>query len=176
MTGPETPAEALPVALVLKPSLWAAASTFARVAGYLGLALLAPILAAIFLGRSSALAAIVLAEFSLIAVLPAAAALLVPAIRLAFTRYHLDAEGVRVHSDLISRNDQRVPWEKVTVLHQRRSLVDRIAGIDTLDVVAYGARGTTLHLVGLRDITTVRQFAAQKMRDSASVEALFRND
>lgn len=163
-------------ALVLRPSLWAAASTFARVAGYLGLALLAPVMVAIFAGRSSALAAIILAEFSLLAVLPAAAALLVPAIRLAFTKYHLDDDGVRVHSDLISRNDQRVPWEKVTVLQQRRSLVDRLAGIDNLHVVAYGARGTTLHLVGLRNVKPVRDFAAQRMRESASVESLLRND
>lgn len=168
--------DAPPTSMVLKPSLWAAASTFARVIGSIALALLAPFLVAVFLGRSGLLASIILAEFSLLAVLPAAAALLVPAIRLAFTRYDLDEEGVRVHSDLVSRNDQRVSWEKVTVLQQRRSLVDRLAGIDNLHVVAYGARGTTLHLVGLRDVATVRQFAARKMRDAASVDALFRSD
>jgi uncharacterized membrane protein YdbT with pleckstrin-like domain len=162
--------------LELRPSLWAAASTFARVASYLGISLLAPVLVAVFLGRSALIASFLLAELSLAAVLPASIFILIPAVRLAFTKYSLDEDGVRVHSDLVSRNDQRVPWEKVTVLQQHRSIVDRLAGIENLDVVAYGARGTTLRLVGLRDVDAVRRLASRRMREAASVEALFRSD
>lgn len=174
MTGEATVPAAVP--LRVKPSLRAAASTFARVASYLLVAAAAPLLVAVLAGRSGVLAAIVLAEFSFFAVVPAAAALLIPAVRLAFTRYDLDEDGVRVHSDLVSRSDQRVPWDKVTLLVQRRSLIDRILGISSIDVVAYGTRGTTLHLVGLHDPAAVRTFAAQRMLQAASVQSLFRND
>jgi uncharacterized membrane protein YdbT with pleckstrin-like domain len=92
------------------------------------------------------------------------------------TRYELDAEGVRVRSSVIARSEERVAWEKVTLLVHRRGLVDRVLGIEALDVVAYGVRGTTLRLVGLRDARPLRDYAARHMRESASVAALFDND
>lgn len=174
---PPSDAAAAPAeTLHLRPSLLAAVSSFAKVAGYVLLVVAAPTLVALLAGRSGLLAAVLLAELSFLALLPAMAAVLVPAVRIAFTRYELDADGVRVHSSLIARSDQRVPWEKVTLLVQRRGLADRVLGISSLDVVAYGTRGATLHLVGLRDPRPVREWASARMREAASVEALFRND
>jgi uncharacterized membrane protein YdbT with pleckstrin-like domain len=164
-------------AFSLKPSLLAAASTFARIVGVVALAFAVPLLVAWISGHGgSALAAIVAAQFGMAAVFPAAVTLLVPAIRLAATRYDLDAEGVRVRSSVLARSDQLVPWDKVTLLVHQRSIVERILGIESLTVVAYGVRGATLNLVGLHDAAPVRDYAAARMRDSASVAALFAND
>lgn len=172
-----TAGQAEPAALTLKPSLRAAASTFAKVVGVLALAFAVPVLVAWVSGSGAdVLASILAAQFGFAAALPAALTLLVPALRLAATRYDLDLEGVRVRSSIIARSDQRVPWEKVTLLVHRRTLVDRLLGIETLTVVAYGLRGATLQLVGLRDAAVVRDFAARRMRASASVASLFAND
>jgi uncharacterized membrane protein YdbT with pleckstrin-like domain len=166
-----------PPGLALKPSLRAAASVFAKVVAFIAFVLAVPIFVALLGGTGAeALAAILIAETSLFAVLPALAGILLPAIRLLATTYELDDEGVRVRSSIIARSDQRVPWEKVTLLVQHRSLVDRVLGIQTLTVVAYGAHGATLRLVGLRDPAPVRDYAARKMRASASVASLFTND
>jgi uncharacterized membrane protein YdbT with pleckstrin-like domain len=166
-----------PESLMIKPSLRAAASTFAKVVGVLALAFSVPVLVAWTSGRGAdVFAAVLAAQFGFTAALPAALTLLVPALRLAATRYDLDLEGVRVHSSIIARSDQRVPWEKVTLLIHRRTLVDRLLGIETVTVIAYGLRGATLQLVGLRDAAVVRDFAARRMRASASVASLFAND
>lgn len=180
MTRPVPQPTALPApdpGLSLKPSLRAAASTFAKVLALAAFVLTVPFVGALLSGEGLAvLAAFLLAEFGFLAMLPAFAGLLLPAVRLWATRYELDAEGVRVHSSIVARSDQRVTWDKVTLLVQSRSLIDRALGIESVAIVAYGARGTTLHLVGLRDAAPVRDFAARHMRRSASVAALFAND
>lgn len=164
-------------ALAVKPSLRAAASTFAKVVALVAFLFALPIVVAFLSGNGLAIVgSVLLAEFSLFAMLPAIAGLLLPAIRLYATRYELDEDGVRVHSSIVARSDQRVTWDKVTLLVQHRSLIDRALGIESLAIVAYGARGTTLQLVGLRDAAPLRAFAARKMRESASVDALFAND
>ncbi|HET6399233.1 MAG TPA: PH domain-containing protein, partial [Candidatus Thermoplasmatota archaeon] len=96
--------------------------------------------------------------------------------RLAFTRYHLDDEGVRVRTAFLGRSERRVPWGKVTLVRHRRTLLDRLFGLSRVEIVAYGDRGAVLHLTGLRDARPVRQRAAMQMRRSASVAGLFRND
>lgn len=161
----------------LKPSLRAAASVFVKIVAFLAFVLLVPVIVAVLGGTDAGfLVAILIAETSLFAVLPALVGFLLPAIRLLATTYDLDAEGVRVRSSVIARSDQRVPWEKVTLLMHHRSLVDRVLGIATVTVVSYGAHGATLRLVGLRDPAPVRDYAARKMRESASVASLFTND
>lgn len=163
--------------ILLKPSLLAAASVLAKVAAFLAFVLTVPIVVALLGGTGlEALAAILIAETSLFAVLPALVGILIPAVRLLATTYELDGDGVRVRSSIIARSDQRVPWEKVTLLLQHRSLVDRVLGIASVTIVAYGAHGATLRLVGLRDPAPVRDYAARKMRESASVASLFTND
>ena len=163
--------------LSLKPSLRAAASVFVKLVAFLAFVMALPVLVAVLSGSSLGfLTGILVAETSLLAVLPAVAGLVLPAIRLMATQYDLDGEGVRVRSSVIARSDQRIPWEKVTLLRQQRSLVDRALGIQTVTIVAYGAQGATLDLVGLRDPAPVRDYAARKMRESASVDALFAND
>ncbi|MEK6975798.1 MAG: PH domain-containing protein [Candidatus Thermoplasmatota archaeon] len=161
----------------LRPSLLAAASIFAKLVSFIAFLLALPLIVAVLAGNGAAiLGSVIAAQFGLFAVLPAIAGLLLPGIRLLATRYELDDEGVRIHSSIIARSDQRVPWDKVTLLVQQRSLVDRALGIETLTVIAYGARGATLNLVGLRDAAPLRDYAARKMRESASVAGLFAND
>ena len=163
--------------LSLRPSLRAAASVFAKVVAFVGFVLAVPFLVALLSGSDVAfLGAILLAEPSLFAVVPAIAGLVLPAVRLLATRYDLDGDGVRVRSSIIARSDQLVPWDKVTLLMQHRSIVDRVLGIASVTIVSYGVKGATLHLVGLRDPTPVRDYAARKMRESASVASLFAND
>lgn len=163
--------------LSLRPSLLAAASVFAKIVVFLAFVFAVPFLVALLSGSDLAfLGAVLLAETSVFAVLPAIAGLVLPAIRLFATRYDLDGEGVRVRSSIIARSDQLVPWDKVTLLMQHRSIVDRVLGIASVTIVSYGVKGATLHLVGLRDPAPVRDYAARKMRESASVASLFAND
>lgn len=185
MTGPSwvpvpQPMDWLPApgpTLAIKPSLRAAASVFVKVAAFVAFVLSLPLLVAVLSGSGAAFfGSLLLAQFGLFAVLPAIFGIVVPAIRLAFTKYELDDEGVRVHSSIVARSDQRVPWDKVTLLLQVRTLADRFLGIERVTIVAYGMRGATLQLVGLRDASAVRDFAARRMRASASVASLFSND
>ncbi len=101
---------------------------------------------------------------------------LAPAIQLAFTRYVFDDEGIRERVQLLSKTEKRVKWEKVTALQHRRTLLDRILGIERLDVIAYGARGTTIRLVGLKEAGALRNIVGRQMRRQASVSRLFSND
>ncbi len=101
---------------------------------------------------------------------------MVPAIQLAFTRYIFDDEGIRERVQLLNKTEKRVKWEKVTALQHRRTVLDKLLGVERLDVIAYGARGTTLHLVGLRDAGPLRGMVARQMRAQASVKRLFSND
>lgn len=180
MSPVRTPTQWLPApepGLRIKPSLRAAASIFAKVAGLVLFLVTLPVVVAVLAGSGAALlGAFLAAQFGLVAMVPAFIGLLVPAVRLLGTRYELDEAGVRVHSSIIARQEQRVTWDKVTLLLQRRSLVDRVLGIESVSVVAYGVRGTTLDLVGLRNAAPVRAYAARRMRESASVAALFDND
>ncbi len=101
---------------------------------------------------------------------------LAPAVQLAFTRYVFDDEGIRERVQLLSKTEKRVKWEKVTALQHRRTLLDHILGVERLDVIAYGARGATIHLVGLRDAGSLRGIVARQMRRQANVQRLFSND
>jgi hypothetical protein len=100
----------------------------------------------------------------------------VPAAQLLFTRYIVDDEGIRERVQLLSKTEKRVPWDKVTALHHRRTIFDWMLGIQRLDVIAYGARGTTIKLVGLTKVHELRQLVAERMRSSADVAGLLRND
>lgn len=167
--------------LVVRPSLWAALGRSVTVFGVL-LALMVPALLAVFLGvqtddptEPDGRGVFALVDFSLTLLIPVLAAL-TPAVQLVFTRYVLDDEGIRERVQLLSRTERRVPWEKVTALRHRVTLLDRLFGLGRVDVVAYGERGTTIRLVGLRHAPHLRGLVARRMLESASVERLFGND
>lgn len=101
---------------------------------------------------------------------------LAPAVQIGFTRYVFDDEGIRERVQVLARTERRVRWDKVTALHHRRTLLDRALGIERLDVVAYGERGTTLHLVGLREAAHLRGIVARQMRREATIGHLVAND
>ena len=162
---------------MIRPSLWAAFGVALRV-----LLFLIPlvVLVAIPVSKGASFGApdgpLILAFVDNIEFVIGVLIAFAPAVKIAFTRYTLDAEGIRVRSQVLQKQEQRVPWEKVTALRHRRSLLDRLVGLGRLDVVAYGERGTVLKLVGLRDDGALRDLVARRMRESASVEALFRGD
>jgi uncharacterized membrane protein YdbT with pleckstrin-like domain len=97
-------------------------------------------------------------------------------VQIAFTTYTFDDDGLIVRTQVLARSERRVPWEKVTALRHRRTWLDALLRIERLDVIAYGERGTTLHLVGLRDAAPLRAEVARRMRETATVEALLRSD
>lgn len=99
-----------------------------------------------------------------------------PAVQLLFTRYTMDDEGLREEVSILSRTQRRVTWDKVTALRHRRTVLDRVLGIERLDVIAYGERGATIHLIGLRDAAALRNDVAQRMRQHADIGRLLSND
>lgn len=99
-----------------------------------------------------------------------------PVVQVFTTRYVLSADGIRQRRQFLSKEEHKVAWEKVTALKHRRSIMDRLLGIERLDVIAYGERGATIHLIGLRDAAPLRNHVGLRMRESASVDALFRAD
>lgn len=162
----------------IKPSLLAALDAVAKVAGAI-LALGISVALPIFLsegGVEGAVGAFILAAIGGPFVLPAIIAAMVPAVRLAFTTYILDEEGIRVQTQILEKTEKRVQWEKVTAVGHRRTIVDRALGIERVDVIAYGMRGATIHLVGLRDAPALRDMVSRRMRETASVAALTHND
>jgi uncharacterized membrane protein YdbT with pleckstrin-like domain len=164
--------------ITLKPSLWAGLDIVAKAVMGILLVALPFVLSAFFqgdAGRTIGLLALVVGGFDFTLIYATLAALF-PMAQLAFTRYVVDEEGIRVHVQLFNRSETRVAWEKITLLRQRRTLVDRLFGIERLDVVAHGVRGTTLRLVGLRDAPRLRNLVAERMRASASVTSLLRSD
>lgn len=167
--------------LVVRPSLWAALERSVTVFGVL-LALMVPAMLAVFLGvdagdptEPDGRGVFALLDVSLTLLIPVLAAL-TPAVQLVFTRYVLDDEGIRENVQLLSRTERRVGWDKVTALRHRVTLMDRLFGIGRVDVVAYGERGTTIRLVGLRHAPHLRGLVARRMREAATVERLFGND
>lgn len=167
-----------PDALVVRPSLWAILQRLVEV--FLALLPLAVSLAVALLAqgggdlaRDGPLLILLLENLQFALVLLVAFA---PAVQVAFTRYTFDAEGIRVRTQVLQKSDHRVPWEKVTALRHRRTLLDRLLGLGRLDVIAYGEKGTVLRLVGLRDDGALRDLVARRMRETASVAALVGND
>ncbi len=163
---------------VVRPSLWAALEVLAKV--FLALTPIAvPVVVSLALSgrldlrREGPLIVVLLDNLEL---LFAALLAFAPVVKVAFTRYTFDEEGIRVRVQVLGRTDQRVPWEKVTALRHRRGILDRLLGLGRLDVIAYGEKGTVLRLVGLRDDRRLRDLVARRMRESASVASLFRND
>lgn len=159
----------------LRPSLWAAVDVMAKVFGVFGSIALTIAVPALLAGEPVA-AGTLFVGVQAFSVYPAIAAAFIPAVQLAFTRYVVDDEGITVRTQILSKSEKRVTWEKVTALHQKRSVIDVLFGIERLDIIAYGERGATLHLVGLRDASPLRDHVSQAMRRSATVEALFRGD
>lgn len=99
-----------------------------------------------------------------------------PFIKVFTTRYIIEEGGIREEVRFLSSTQRRVTWEKVTALRQRRGPFERLLGIERLDVIAYGERGATIHLIGLRDAASLRNRFAKEMRDASSVDSLFRAD
>lgn len=161
--------------LVLRPSLLAALDVTVKVIGAVTAFLMPVVVPALLRGDTVSAAAIFFGVQAL-DLYPAIAVALFPAIQLAFTRYTVDEEGIRVNVQILSRSERRVPWEKVTALQHRKTFIDALLGIERIDVVAYGERGTTVKLVGLRDAAPLRDRVARKMRDSAHLRSWLRSD
>jgi uncharacterized membrane protein YdbT with pleckstrin-like domain len=164
-----------PRSLVIRPSLWAGLEAVAHLLAQLAPVLLSFLIPYVVFGVVERDAT----PFLFLENLDLGFGLLLalgPAVRVAFTRYTLDDEGIRVRSTFLSKSDQHVAWEKITALRHRRTVLGWLVGIETLEVVAYGKKGTSLRLVGLRDAALLRDQVARRMRSTASVAALFRND
>lgn len=161
--------------LVLRPSLLAALDVTAKIMAAVTAVLLPVVVPALLRGDAVSAAAIFFGVQAL-DLYPAIAVALFPAVQLAFTRYTVDEEGIRVNVQILSRSERRVPWEKVTALRHRRTFIDALLGIERLDVVAYGTRGTTVKLVGLREAASLRDRIAGRMRDSAHLDSWLRSD
>lgn len=169
-----------PGPLVVTPSLRAAADLPLRIGSAI-IGLVAPfaifaLLDAAREGEPVELWTVLVAAALTPEILIALGAAFVPAIRLAFTRYIFHEDGITVQTRVLAATEQRVPWAKVTALQHRRTFIDRILGIERLDVVAYGIKGTTVHLVGLRPAAPLRDLISSRMRETASVQSLFAND
>ena len=166
---------------VVRPSLWAGVEAVGRLLATL-LPVLLPFLLSFVLGRFFGDGEVdvddplVVVLFDRAELFVGLLLVVVPVVRVAFTRYVVDADGLRVTSTLLQRSDQRVPWEKVTAIRHRRSLLGALVGVETIEVVAYGKRGATLRLEGLRDAAALRALVARRMRETATVAALVRND
>ncbi len=159
----------------LRPSLLAAVDTVTKVLGIVAAFLLPVLIPALIAGEFAA-ALGTFAFVETISLYPALVAAFWPAVNLAFTRYQVEEDGLRVRTQFLQKKEQRVPWEKVTAVRHRRTALDVLTGLERIDVIAYGERGATMHLVGLRDAGPIRDRIARRMRDSATVEALFRSD
>lgn len=159
----------------LRPSLLAALETVGKVLGAVAAFVLPVLVPAIILGEAVAAGAL-FAFTQTVSLYPALIAALFPAINLAFTRYDVDEDGIRIRTQFLQKTEKRVSWEKITAVRHRRTVLDVATGLERLDVVAYGERGATLHLVGLRNAAPVRDLIAQRMLESASVDALLRGD
>lgn len=162
--------------LEARPSLWAALDVPFKALGTLAAFLLPAVVTGGFVAGDPFAALSLFVILELVQVVPAFLLAFAPAVRILFTRYSIDDEGVRVTTQVLARQDARVAWEKVTAIRHRVTLIDRLFGIQRVDIIAYGERGTTLRLVGLRDAKRVRDLAAAKMRQHASLGALLSGD
>lgn len=174
----DAPEGAVPAeARVIRPSLWAALEAAGRLIGQL-LPFLVPLVTSVLFGFDAVPESrpFLLSLYDRVELYAAFLLLVVPVARVALTRYVVDGDGLRVSSSFLQRSDQRVPWDKVTALRHKRSLIGALVGIETLEVVAYGQKGTTLRLIGLRDAAELRALVARRMRETATVTALVSND
>ncbi len=166
--------------LVVRPSLWAALERSLTVIAGLS-ALFIPFAVGYLLGvdvdegDSDGPSWIRLLNASQTLLIPLFAAI-APAVQLAFTRYVFDDEGIRERVQIFSKTERRVEWSKVTALRHRHTVLDRVFRLGRVDVIAYGERGTTIRLVGLKRPEVLRNLVAGKMLSTASVEQLFQND
>ncbi len=166
--------------LVVRPSLWAALErSLVVLAGFL--AFLVPLGIGLVFGvdveegEPAEPRWLRLLGLSQTLIVPLFAAI-APAVQLMFTRYVLDDEGIRERVQLFSKTERRVDWSKVTALRHRHTVLDRLFGVGRVDVIAYGERGTTLRLVGLKQPAIIRDLVSVRMRSTASVEQLTQND
>jgi uncharacterized membrane protein YdbT with pleckstrin-like domain len=159
-----------------RPSLLAALDVPFKAIGTVALLILPFIITAALIRGEPVTSLRDLPTLELMQLAPAFLLAFAPAIRLAFTRYRIDEEGVQVHSQVLSRTESRVAWDKVTAIRHRITLVDRVLGLQRIDIIAYGERGTTLHLVGMRNVRLLRDLAAQRMREHTTAGHLVSND
>jgi len=99
-----------------------------------------------------------------------------PAVRVLFTSYEVNESGLRARTAMLATTEQKVPWEKVTLLRHKRTLLDTIFGLEHLDVVAYRKHGATVRIVGLRRNSTMPAWMGEAMRKNSSIGALLRAD
>jgi len=176
-TGPVPPG-----GIVVRPSLRAAVGNVLQVAFYLTMIFVGPLLLVSLFSAEALpeepplpfLAAIFLGVWA--EVIPLVLGVGVAFLRIGLTRYVLDKDGIHVRSQVLSAKEERVPWEKVTAVLQKRTIFDSLLRIERVHVVAYGRAGRTLHLVGLRDAAPLRNLVASRMLQSSSVESLRRRD
>lgn len=165
--------------IVVRPSLLAAAGSVLHVAFYLALFLVVPVaLFGVATEETSGRTPIWLLLFTGVwaELLPLFVGVAIAFVRIGFTRYVLDQDGIHVRTQVLATKEERVPWEKVTAVLHKRTVFDAILRIERLHVVAYGEAGRTLRLVGLRDAGPLRNVVAARMLQGSSMETLMRRD
>lgn len=159
----------------IKPNLLASVDTIVKVLGVFAFFALPAVLAAILSGSPLLVGALFL-NAQAISLIPAIGGAFLPAIRLLFTTYTLSDEGIQTRMDLLGQQTVRVRWEKVTSVEHHCTIVDRILGLERITVSAYGERGTTLHLIGLRQAGWIRDLASEKMAKSPNFSSLLADE
>lgn len=94
----------------------------------------------------------------------------------AVTTYQFNEHGVRVRRAFLSTSETGVRWEKVTDIVEHRGALDRMLGLGGLTIVAYGAHGTSLQLHSMLHARALREWAADRMDATASLDRWFGND
>lgn len=163
----------------VRPSLWAAADVPLRFLGSLFLLFLPFGVVGLSLSQSNpggALGTFLIGTITIYEIAPALIVPFLPALRILFTRYIVTNDEILIYTQILSKTERRIPWDKVTTVRQSITILDRLVGTARLNVSAYGLRGTTFHLVGLRDVDVLRNIIARKMRRNATIDALMSAD
>lgn len=93
-----------------------------------------------------------------------------------FTAYTLTDHRLLASSSLFTRETTSVPLDQVSAIEQRRGPIDALLGLDTLVVSAYGERGTSVAIPGLREVDRLRSELSKAAVATASPRWLLRGD
>jgi len=83
---------------------------------------------------------------------------------------------VRVRTAFLRTTQRDVPWRKVTGVQFLEGPLDRILGLSTVRVEAYGTAGTTLVLTALSDGAAVQGMVERRMVEQASLATWLGDD
>lgn len=97
-------------------------------------------------------------------------------INVAFTEYAFTNERIYTRTEFLSTDLRVVPYERVTLVLVRRSLMERLLGIAQVHVRAYGDVEQQLRLRGLRDPWPLFRVAREGLRRHNTADAIIRSD